>query len=112
MRLLASVDLSAESTTAERLSDEDYSGLCAERQRFEVNDWPLVGHGQAWWDCSSGYEIRSYAVLDLSQEPSPMILLLVVDRPRTLNNNAERAFDSLVMRAFPIPEEPVSEEEG
>jgi S1-C subfamily serine protease len=112
MRLLASVDLSAESTTSERLSDEDYSGLCAERQRFEVNDWPLVGHGQEWWDCSSGYVIRSYAVLDLSQEPSPMILLLVVDRPRTAFENAERALDSLVMRAFPIPEEPVSEEEG
>jgi S1-C subfamily serine protease len=112
MRLLASVDLSAESTTSERLSDEDYSGLCAERQRFDVSDWPLVGHGQEWWDCSSGYGIRSYAVLDLSQEPSPMILLLVVDRPRSLYDNAERAFDSLVMREFPIPEEPVSEEEG
>jgi len=101
LRLLASVDLYIETTTAERLEAEDYSGLCNQQQRFEVNDWPLVGHGQTWYDCSSGYEIISYAVLDLNQEPSPMILLLIVDRPRTINNTAERALSSLVVRSFP-----------
>lgn len=105
MRLLASVDLYVESTTSERMSSEDYSGLCGERQRFEVNDWPLVGHGQGWWDCSSGYEIISYALLDLNQEPSPMILLLVVDRPRSINDTVDGAFDSLVVRDFPLSDD-------
>ncbi len=81
LRVPASRELAAETSTTARLAEEDYSGLCAEKWSFEVNRWPLVGHGQNWWECSTGYEIHSYALPDQSQSPSPMILLLVATDP-------------------------------
>jgi S1-C subfamily serine protease len=108
IRLLVSQRLATESATSERLSAEDYSGFCSQRQRFEVSDWPFVGNGQGWWDCSSGYEIMSYSLLDLSQDPAPMILLLIIDRPRSIATTSERAFSNLVVLPYPA----LQEEEG
>ena len=34
-----------------------------------------------------------------------MILLLVVDRPRSINDTVDGAFDSLVVRDFPLSDD-------
>jgi len=105
MRLVAS-NASAEKwgSTTDRLAAEDYSGHCADQQVDNVPSDEFEGHMQIWSDCASGVEIHSYALFDRRQEPSPMVLLLVVDDVYSVAETSARAFGNLRVQPFPPPE--------
>ena len=109
MRLLVSLDLADQSTTSERLEAEDYSGHCRRREIQPASIGTLDGHVQMWSDCSRGFEFRSYALVDLGQKPSPLVLLLVVDERFIVDRTAKRAFDDLIVQPFPAPDSEDSE---
>lgn len=54
-----------------------------------------------WSDCSFGVELRSYALVDFSQDPAPMVLLLVVDDPASLAETERLALEGLDVGIHP-----------
>ncbi|HSF87623.1 MAG TPA: trypsin-like peptidase domain-containing protein [Acidimicrobiia bacterium] len=112
MRVLASLQLAEDRTTEEQLAGETYDGICATREVEPTLDGDFVGHRQSWSDCSHGVDIISYAWLDTSQSPSPMVLLLVVDEPSSLLETVDQAIAGLFVARFPPPAPPEEDSGG
>jgi hypothetical protein len=103
MRLIVS-NASAEEwgSTQDRLAADDYSGRCAEQPITKVSTAAFEGHVQRWSNCSNGVEIYSFAVFDRRQDPSPMVLLLIVDDVYSVAETSARAFQNLDVRPIPV----------
>ena len=103
LRLLVSLDLADSQTTEAWAAETDYSGHCRDVRVEEVVHRSLRGHRQVWTDCHNSFEIRNYALLDLAQDPSPMVLLLIVDDPYYVDGTASDAISDLVVSPYPAP---------